>query len=60
MINELFAELKAIDKIEKVGVYAETEKDRTIKVRSVIIAHNGKSFSAGHELKELVSLTTIS
>ncbi|CAP26220.1 Protein CBR-ECH-2 [Caenorhabditis briggsae] len=41
MIKELFAELKAIDKIEK--------------VRSVVIAHNGKSFSAGHELKELTT-----
>uniref|UniRef100_A0A8R1DQA5 Enoyl-CoA hydratase domain-containing protein 3, mitochondrial n=1 Tax=Caenorhabditis japonica TaxID=281687 RepID=A0A8R1DQA5_CAEJA len=39
LINELFAELKAINKIEK--------------VRSVVLAHNGKSFSAGHELTEL-------
>ncbi|CAI5449721.1 unnamed protein product [Caenorhabditis angaria] len=39
LINELSDELRAIDKIEK--------------VRSVIIAHNGKSFSAGHELREL-------
>ncbi|CAL2040533.1 unnamed protein product [Caenorhabditis brenneri] len=41
MINELYTELKAIDKIEK--------------IRSVVIAHNGKSFSAGHELKELTT-----
>ncbi|CAB3409090.1 unnamed protein product [Caenorhabditis bovis] len=41
MIKELYSELKAIHNIEK--------------VRSVILAHNGKAFSAGHELDELKS-----
>ncbi|CAD6194523.1 unnamed protein product [Caenorhabditis auriculariae] len=41
MVNELHDELCAINKIDK--------------VRSVIIAHHGPAFSAGHQIKELTT-----
>lgn len=39
----LHKELEEIDKIEK--------------IRAVILAHNGPAFSAGHDLKQLVSFS---